>query len=107
MSNGLVAVVILAAIVVAIAVVRLAWSVLEEIILEHRDGRDERRSEDRLYAASTLPAPETRPRRLTLGERCPTFDWPTGGEYLVPTRSVEPIRQSFRSMLEGGPDYRG
>lgn len=41
----------------------------------------------------------SRPRRA--------FDWPAGGEYLSAEKPVEPVRISFRSMLEGGPDYRG
>lgn len=35
------------------------------------------------------------------------FSWPRGGEYLSAARSVEPVRETFRQMLEGGPDYRG
>lgn len=126
MSKLLVIVIVLVALAAAALALRLAWSILEELV----DGiRDRRHAPDEPVSMADLAASQhalnatMEERRMAAkvagiealfatpriepGVPRTAWSWPEDGEYLVAQKSVEPVRESFRRMLEGGPNYRG
>lgn len=103
-------------VVVLIAVGLIAWSILsndeEPEIPSHSTSLQTLKPSDAwAYEQLTGIRPEdviARHDASVVASHCAqAFSWPQGGEYLSAARSVEPVRETFRRMLEGGPDYRG